>query len=684
MRKVLSAIRATAARDPDRVALQDDQGTMSYAQLAEAIAVATANLSACPDVVALLMPRGRDHVIADLALASLGRTIVPLPDFFSTDQIRHVVSDSCAMALVCVADLHPGLAELKLPLFDGRPQGDRRMVTAEASKRVVYTSGTTGAPKGVHLTEKAMEHALSGLVQAAAAGPDDVHLSLLPPALLLEQLAGIFAPLSVAARVCFGTSPAQAEDFGATTTVLTPDILAAWSAGLQMAGRRAPQSLRFVAVGGAVVGPELAERAWALGIPVHEGYGLSECCSVVAVNRAGERKAGTVGRVLDGTAIRIEDGEIVVTSASVMTGYLHHPPVSGEWRTGDLGQIDEDGYLTVLGRKDDVIVTAAGRNIHPEWIETLIATDQAVARCAVFGQGDGVAVLVVPDPRAAGIDWSSRVDDALRPAPAYAWPKALHVMGGAQAQALGFFTLDGRPRRRRISEHFKREVAVSFYEHLLAETALDRAQFLSIPLIGRALNRGVDKELYLAFLNCAYHHVRYTVPLMRAAAQRCGSTDQEMVAGLADYVEEEIGHEEWILNDIRDLGGDWEKTRNARPPLPVRAMVAMAFHQIEEDGPYALLGLVHVLEGMSAALAVAAAESIRRNLGLGDAVGFSYLKSHGILDIDHVDGFASLLSRVDTPERRQIVVAAAKDFYALYGDVFRALDSRFQEADHAA
>jgi heme oxygenase len=532
-----------------------------------------------------------------------------------------------------------------------------------------------------------MTASLDGLERASGADVDDVHLSLLPFSLLLEQLAGILLPLKVGARIHIAGSPLEAEPVGATTSVVVPDLLAGWVRALRATATRAPASLRFVAVGGAPVGERLAEDACALGLPVYEGYGLSECCSVVAVNRPGTRRAGTVGRPLDGVAVTIEDGEIIVRGDTVMSGYLGGLPVGGAWRTGDLGRIEADGHLVVLGRKDDVVVTAQGRNVHPEWIEPMLLADPDVARCAVIAGQSGIKAVVVPSPaapRRTNEDWLARLRPLAASAPAYAQPAEVAVLPAAFAHQHSLFTLDGRPRRRRIAQILS-EVPVSFYDTLVAETAAERTRFMSIPLIAEAVSGGVDRALYLSFLNSAYHHVRYTVPLLEAALAACGADDTAMAEGLVEYVREEIGHDEWILDDIAALGGDAESTRHARPPLPVRVMVAHAFHLIAEEGPYSLLGMVHVLEGMSVALAVRAADAIRKSLGeAAQGGGFSYLTSHGGLDIGHVDTFAHLLDAIDTPERRATVIASAKDFYTLYGNVFRALAPRDAEASHAA
>lgn len=693
MREVLAAIRATR---PGRVAITDILGAMSYGELAASIAATAQALADTPDVVGLLMPRDRRHVVADLALAALGRTIVPLPDFFSPGQWRHMIADAGVGMVVTAAECHDRLGDLGVPLLvlehPAAAPWPSPLPSPLPSRRIIYTSGTTDAPKGVVLEETAMAASLNGLATAAQAGSDDIHLSVLPFSLLLEQLAGVLLPLRLGARIHIAatpqSAPAEAERVGATTSVLVPEVLAGWVEGLRQTGKRAPATLRFVAVGGAPVGETLGDTAWALGLPVHEGYGLSECCSVVAVNRPGQRRAGTVGRPLDGVQVSIEDGEIVVHGPTVMTGYLGHASPGGVWRTGDCGRMLPDGTLQVLGRRDDIVVTANGRNIHPEWIEPMLRTDPAIRACAILAGRTGVLTAIVPQAGSEPLSpaqWLPRLRPLTRSAPAYARPTEVAVIAPTYAQAHSLFTRDGRPRRRRIAQ-FLKEADMSFYETLVAETSRDRQDFLSIPLIGRTVADGADLPLYLSFLHSAYHHVRHTVPLLERALAACGPDDAMLADGLRDYITEETGHDEWILDDINALGGGGEATRHARPPLAVRSMVAVAYHLIAEEGPYALLGMVHVLEGMSVALAITAAESIRARLG--DAAvsggGFSYLTSHGGLDVGHVDGFARLLDAIDTPARRRTVIAAARDFYALYGNVFRTLVPQPSEVGHAA
>jgi len=233
-------------------------------------------------------------------------------------------------------------------------------------------------------------------------------------------------------------------------------------------------------------------------------------------------------------------------------------------------------------------------------------------------------------------------------------------------------------------------MTISFYDWLGVETASAQAEFRTIPVIARTLAEGVERGLYLDFLGSAYHHVRYTCPLLGLALSRCEREDGAFRAGLLDYLEEEKGHEDWILEDIAALGGDRQRVETGPSPFPVRMMIAYATYAIEHLSPYALLGMVFVLEGSSVALARAAAGAIEQRVGSGEGgagSGFRYLTSHGHLDESHLDHLARLLDKIDRPDRRILIAQAAQDFFRLYGDIFRALGSSpvaAQESSHVA
>jgi long-chain acyl-CoA synthetase len=210
-----------------------------------------------------------------------------------------------------------------------------------------------------------------------------------------------------------------------------------------------------------------------------------------------------------------------------------------------------------------------------------------------------------------------------------------------------------------------------FIDRLVAETAGARAHLLSAPVIADCLEGRVSRENYIAFLTQAFHHVRHTTPLLMRLGGVLPERQSWMRPAVAEYIAEEIGHEEWILADIAAAGGDAEAVRASRPDLPAEVMVAYAYDLVQRGNPAGFFGMVHVLEGTSVALALRAADRIQKALGLPDAA-FTYLRSHGTLDQEHVQHLAKLLERME-PADQEEVIRRAKAFYRLYGDIFHAL-----------
>ena len=214
---------------------------------------------------------------------------------------------------------------------------------------------------------------------------------------------------------------------------------------------------------------------------------------------------------------------------------------------------------------------------------------------------------------------------------------------------------------------------MSFYEQLAIETANERNHLLAAPIIADCLAGRVTSESYLAFLEQAYHHVRHTTPLLMLLGGRLPDRLGWLRKAVAEYIEEEIGHEEWILNDIAAAGGDAEAVRESRPGLPAELMVAYAYDLVNRGNPAGFFGMVFVLEGTSVALALTAADRIQQALALPNKA-FSYLRSHGTLDEEHTQHLAALVNAM-TPEDQAEVVRCAKIFFRLYGDIFRSLPS---------
>lgn len=213
---------------------------------------------------------------------------------------------------------------------------------------------------------------------------------------------------------------------------------------------------------------------------------------------------------------------------------------------------------------------------------------------------------------------------------------------------------------------------MSFYESLLTATTAERQVFLQIPALTRGACGEISLAAYQAFLAQAYHHVKHTVPLLMACGSRLPERLEWLRVALADYIEEETGHQEWILNDIAATGGDREAVRSSLPQPATEIMVAYAYDTVQRRNPVGFFGMVLVLEGTSITLATQAASAIQQALDLPDQA-FSYLRSHGALDVGHMDFFRTLMDRLDTADEQAAVIHCARMMYRLYGDVFRAL-----------
>ena len=176
----------------------------------------------------------------------------------------------------------------------------------------------------------------------------------------------------------------------------------------------------------------------------------------------------------------------------------------------------------------------------------------------------------------------------------------------------------------------------------------------------------------MAFLVQAYHHVKHTTPLLMAAGARLPAEKEWLRNAVAEYIEEELGHQEWILNDIANCGYDKEFVRHMRPHASTELMVAYAYDMIQRVNPMGFFGMVHVLEGTSINLADKIADAVRDTLGMSKSA-FTYLYSHGSLDQQHVLFFESLMDRIEDEREQELIIHTCKMFYGLYGNIFFAL-----------
>lgn len=491
MKRLLDRIAAHAAAHPTRPALRDAHGSLDYRALQQEIERLAGILGRCR--VALLLDNSSAWVALDLAVMRAGGTVLPIPSFFSDEQVQHVLADARPQLIVTdrperlgrlpglaspeqLMIAHQRLAWLRLP--DAAPPA-----LPPDTAKLTYTSGTTGRPKGVCLSGAALAAQAIALSQAVGAGPADRGLSLLPLSTLLENL-GVHAALYGGAEACVpdpancglhgssGADPvrlmATLDRYRPTATILVPQLLKLMVEAIE-AGLSCPPGLRFVAVGGAPVAASLITRARHAGLPAYEGYGLSEAGSVVSLNLPGSDRLGSAGRPLAWQRVRIaEDGEVLV-AGNLFNGYLgDRGSAPREWPTGDLGHLDADGYLHVTGRKQSSYATAFGRNLAPEWVEGELLAGRAVLQAAVFGADRpyNVAVLV-PHPRAGGSALAAAVADANRRLPDYARVRRWLVADQPFLPGNGLARAAGTPDRPAIAAAYAARID-QLYEDLPA------------------------------------------------------------------------------------------------------------------------------------------------------------------------------------------------------------------------
>lgn len=213
---------------------------------------------------------------------------------------------------------------------------------------------------------------------------------------------------------------------------------------------------------------------------------------------------------------------------------------------------------------------------------------------------------------------------------------------------------------------------MNFFQQLVHATQAEQQYLLSAPVIQKALQGNISLPLYQAFLQQAYHHVKHTTPLLMRAGSRIDHDHEWLRKAIIEYINEEYGHEQWILNDIAATGASAEHAKRSQPHSSTAAMVSLVYGNIDNLHAASFFGMAHVLEGTSVQLASQAAGQIQSSLQLPKKA-FSYLNSHGALDLEHVAFFEQLMNRIDDPSMQQAIILTAKQVYRLYGDMFRAL-----------
>lgn len=796
--------------------------SLTYQQLSQAVNTARDALLAFGGRrLALRAENGLEWAIADLAAMAAGLVLVPVPLFFSPSQVDHLLqeadidtlwghwpsdllnslsgaagehvrnekvhtekvttekvtstkssdeTDEEVNAEAAKTAEYPAIAGLTVRRYVAQPnsgnsspdKSQTNVALPEGTAKITFTSGSTGHPKGVCLSQAHLDktsHTLASQLVLAANGDTTAlpqhHMVLLPLTTLLENITGLYVPLMMGIPTTIlhgsqlglnGSSQFDIRQFAAAlfelqpqSLVITPALLGALC-HLAAASPSVAKPLKFVAVGGARVSEKLLMQAHHLGIPAFEGYGLSECGSVVSLNTPRYNRPGCSGMPLPHCRVSIsDDGEVVVHHAG-MLGYAgtdpssHHPDTI---HTGDLGYLDDDGFLHITGRRKNVLITSFGRNISPEWVESEAQPYPALQQMLVAGDGMERLIAIVGLPAVQRLhttdlqhNTTSQDEDA-RQIQAQAVITAIEALNsqlpdyarlGAVIltddfrQSPDLFTANGRPKRQAFHDRFQHVLAelateqvnlthdfqpivkwqlnkdttmtneTAFFDQLVQHTQPARDTMYRAPVFAACAQGNVTLNTYTAFLTQAYHHVKHTVPLLMACGSRLPERYEWLRQAIGEYIEEEKGHHEWILNDLTACGADADAVRanqgKGRVGSDIELMVAYLYHQIDRCNPLAFFGMVWVLEGTSVASGGEMAAMIQKTLNLPNSA-MSYLISHSSLDQEHIQLFEGLMNRITDPADQQAILDGADMVYRLYGQMLHNLPISDNSAEQA-
>lgn len=473
MSAVLTHLALLAHDDPSRPAITCDQTIQCYGELwadVQALAESIARLT--PRCVAVQIQQSLAWLVSDLALVAVGYPSIPLPGFFTAAQQQHAMRTAGAGWLLSDMPqddlpLHATVYVHQMPLWVYE-LSHPSVTLHDGTAKITFTSGTTAEPKGVCLSQSGMETVAESLQCKLGTQLAAHHASVMPLSILLENIAGFYTTLL--AGGCYhlqGSNPLPLADFlalsKATSCILVPQLLRQLMQQLQ----DHPQPLthmRYIAVGGAMVSPALLEQAAQMGLPVYQGYGLSESASVTCINTPHDNWVGSVGTPLPHVTLHLaEDGEIWLHDP-LFLGHVGEQAAPTDYATGDIGRIDANGHLFITGRKKHVLITANGRNISPEWPESVLLAHPAIAQAVVVGDAQPyLAALIVSD--AADETIAHAVHDANQTLPDYARIKRWRRIAplSAENQCL---TSTGRARRAQINQHYHIPITSLFERNL--------------------------------------------------------------------------------------------------------------------------------------------------------------------------------------------------------------------------
>jgi long-subunit acyl-CoA synthetase (AMP-forming) len=478
---LITSIQNIGKYNPTALAIQGESVGLSYGSLVFLIEKYSKLFSKYQQTgFAIDVDNGPEWVVLDLALLYARKVNVPIPKFFTNSQIKHLLIDAGIQIVFTDTpkkidgDIYQKFKICDKYIYQVNLHNATVKYPANTVK-VTYTSGTTGEPKGVCINTKSIDKTVHSIIEISGVDSSDRHFSALPLTILLENIGGIYATLMCGATAIIypqykigisgatGINPSQfihtINSQSPTTTILMPQMLGVIVNMLNKEDEYL-NSMKFIAIGGAPISEQIIKQAQLIGLPVYEGYGLSESTSVITVNGPSANKIGTVGKPLPHIDLKIaKDGEVLVKGA-IFNGYLGQNldllDIEGYLPTGDIGRLDDDGFLILQGRKKDIFITSFGRNVSPEWVERELSAQPGVLQVVVFGDEKpwNIAVILTT-PK---LDIGAAINKANQILPDYAnvssWVCAHEPFSVANGQLTG----TSRPRRKKIWLDYQQQI----------------------------------------------------------------------------------------------------------------------------------------------------------------------------------------------------------------------------------
>ena len=481
MNELIEQLINVPKRFENQIAIETSQTSITYAGLAQRVKTLSQWLTEQEvNSVALHADNSIDWVVVDLACQMALLILTPIPLFFTQTQYDQLLLSAKPQILFSQQKINFGeLCECEqVSLITYKLVQDNSVEAPNGTAKITYTSGSTGTPKGVCLSNKNQMTVASELVTSIGLKTPR-HLCLLPLPTLLENIAGVYCPMLAYGTVVIASDAERGFEGSrlvnpnallsciskvqANSLILVPELLQV----LVIATKnnwQPPSTLKFIAVGGSRVSASLLADARSLGLPVYQGYGLSECSSVVCINTPNNNDLSSAGTVLPHLQAEVINNELVITGNTFL-GYLEDRNSWYKTRvfTGDIANI-ENNKIYIQGRIKNTIINSFGRNISPEWIESELLATGLFLQSVVLGDSRPfcMAVLVPISEQIDDTIIDKAIDQINSHLPDYAQIKANIILAQAMTFEDGLYTANMRPKREKINQHYQAKIDATY------------------------------------------------------------------------------------------------------------------------------------------------------------------------------------------------------------------------------